>query len=184
MIRVALLVLLLVAASQARAETYNFYFDTRSKQEVKVPERPKAESNFTRNRRWSTHASGFYGSRDSRAAGGLLAGLGFAVTETLRLSAFGGGAALAPAGAEQPRAFGGGDVQILPLHLPLGSSRRMADLGLAVGFNTFHRVGSNPGSLHLGPTVSARVSEPCSLVSSVRANLGSVLVDAGLSIRL
>ncbi|MBI3543486.1 MAG: hypothetical protein HY075_09465 [Deltaproteobacteria bacterium] len=172
-------------ATPAKAETYNFIFDNAPKS---TAAEPAAESNFDRAHRVDAEAGAFVGTRDtgnekSGMAAGMQVGAGVALSETLRLGAF-FGQALARGSDERSASFFGGEGRVLPLHVPMGHSTRMLDLGLVAGFSTFHKVQGNPGSIFVGPMVSARVTKACSIVGAVRANLGSVSADAGVSIRL
>lgn len=185
-----MLVLGAAFAKSANAETYNFYFDTTARPAQQSEAKPieqsvaKAPENeapaYDRGSRWSVAASVFYGHRDSDSvsAGGIKAGPAFAFSKLVRAYAFVANSLIRSRSESDRATFFGLEGQLTPLRLGA------FDLGFVAGLSTFEKVDDNFASLHVGAQLGYAVSQRASVVVGLRANLGSVLSDAGLQIRL
>lgn len=127
------------------------------------------------------YAANGYSYTSRRGTAGGLIGLGAYLSRGVALSgyfgayeAFGGGAS----------PLVGADLELVPLRLSLGKWADAIEGALLLGASTFRRAEGNWVALHAGARLSFNFGSAWGVTAAARANLGSVIGEAGLVVRL
>lgn len=113
--------------------------------------------------------------------GGMVT-LGYEFTKFLGISVY-GGARYAPTN-DRAYLHAGADLEFLPLRIPIRESWDLLQFGIIAGASTAFAANDNIGTFHGGARLNINFGRHFGVTSSVRANLGYVMVEGGLVTRL
>lgn len=112
--------------------------------------------------------------------GGLVT-LGYSFSRSVGVNLYGG---LRVAESAQSDFHAGVDLEVLPFRIPISKDVDLFELGFLFGGSTAMAAYDNIGSLHIGVRTNINVASSFGLTAAARANLGYVMVEAGISARI
>jgi hypothetical protein len=98
------------------------------------------------------------------------------------INAFGG--AYKTDGISRGQGFVGGELELVPLRISLFRFEDLIEGGLMLGASTLKHAVGNVATAHAGARLTFNLGDKWSITTAARANLGYIIGEAGVAIRL